>query len=58
MIHGQVAAGFEAVREEFEGCFTELGETGAAFTAASSCAEPTAARSAPSGARRWRHRGD
>ena len=33
MIHGDVAAGFESLREEFERCFVELGETGAAFTA-------------------------
>lgn len=33
MIRGQVAPGFEGVREAFERCFTELGETGAAFTA-------------------------
>ncbi|MGK2964707.1 MAG: serine hydrolase domain-containing protein, partial [Tepidiformaceae bacterium] len=29
MIEGEVAPGYEAVREAFERCFTELGETGA-----------------------------
>jgi CubicO group peptidase (beta-lactamase class C family) len=33
VIHGEVAAGFEGVRESFERGFTELGETGAAYTA-------------------------
>jgi hypothetical protein len=30
VIHGNVAAGFEGVREAFERCFAELGESGAA----------------------------
>ena len=33
MVHGEVAPGFESVREAFERCFTELGETGASFVA-------------------------
>jgi CubicO group peptidase (beta-lactamase class C family) len=33
MIHGTVAPGFESVHECFERCFSELGETGAAFVA-------------------------
>lgn len=33
MIHGTVEPGFESVREQFERCFTELGETGAGFAA-------------------------
>ena len=32
-IHGTVAPGFEPVRDAFAAAFTELGETGAAFTA-------------------------
>ena len=33
MIAGDVAPGFEAVRDAFDRCFDELGETGAAFAA-------------------------
>jgi CubicO group peptidase (beta-lactamase class C family) len=33
VIEGSVAAGFERVRAAFERCFTDLGETGAAFSA-------------------------
>jgi CubicO group peptidase (beta-lactamase class C family) len=33
MVHGTVAPGFEGVREAFERCFAELGETGAGFAA-------------------------
>jgi CubicO group peptidase (beta-lactamase class C family) len=33
VIHGEVAPGFEGVREAFERCFSELGETGAAYAA-------------------------
>jgi CubicO group peptidase (beta-lactamase class C family) len=33
VVHGEVEPGFEAVRETFERCFAELGETGAGFTA-------------------------
>jgi CubicO group peptidase (beta-lactamase class C family) len=33
MLHGELAPGFEGAREAFERCFTELGETGAAFAA-------------------------
>jgi hypothetical protein len=33
MVHGVVAPGFEPARETFERCFTERGETGAAFVA-------------------------
>src|SRR4051794_23071461 len=33
MITGNVAPGFDAVRDAFERCFDELGETGAAFSA-------------------------
>jgi CubicO group peptidase (beta-lactamase class C family) len=33
VIHGGVAPGFEGVREAFERCFSELGETGAAYAA-------------------------
>lgn len=33
MITGDVAPGFDAVRDAFERCFDELGETGAAFSA-------------------------
>src|SRR3954467_12083024 len=33
MIAGNVAPGFDAVRDAFERCFDELGETGAAFSA-------------------------
>src|SRR3954449_2427188 len=33
MITGTVAPGFDAVRDAFERCFDELGETGAAFSA-------------------------
>ena len=33
MIAGDVAPGFDAVRDAFERCFDELGETGAAFSA-------------------------
>src|SRR6516164_10377517 len=33
MVHGVVAPGFESVREAFERCFDELGETGAGFVA-------------------------
>lgn len=33
MVHGHVARGFEPVREEFERCFAELGETGAGAAA-------------------------
>ena len=33
MVDGVVAPGLETVRETFEGCFAEWGETGAAFVA-------------------------
>src|ERR1700761_2819810 len=33
MVQGEVAPGFEGVREAFEKCFSDLGETGAAFAA-------------------------
>ena len=33
MFHGEVAPGYESVREEFERCLTQLGETGASFVA-------------------------
>jgi CubicO group peptidase (beta-lactamase class C family) len=33
VVHGEVAAGFESVRDAFAGCFTDLGETGAAYAA-------------------------
>lgn len=33
MVHGQVAPGFEPVRDAFTRCFVELGETGASFAA-------------------------
>jgi CubicO group peptidase (beta-lactamase class C family) len=33
VIEGSVAPGFEGVRDAFERCFSELGETGAGFTA-------------------------
>jgi len=33
MVKGEVAPGFEGVREAFEHCFSDLGETGAAFAA-------------------------
>jgi CubicO group peptidase (beta-lactamase class C family) len=33
MIEGEVAPGFEPVREAFERCFAELGETGASYAA-------------------------
>ena len=33
MIHGVIEPGFEPVREQFERCFAELGETGAGFAA-------------------------
>src|SRR4051794_32992229 len=33
VIHGEVARGFEGVRDAFAGCFDELGETGAQYAA-------------------------
>ncbi|HSC02411.1 MAG TPA: hypothetical protein VLC49_03800 [Solirubrobacteraceae bacterium] len=33
MLHGEVAPGLEPVRDAFEPCFVELGETGASFAA-------------------------
>ncbi|HET6867369.1 MAG TPA: serine hydrolase domain-containing protein [Solirubrobacteraceae bacterium] len=33
MVHGEVAPGFEPVRDAFERCFSDLGETGASFAA-------------------------
>jgi len=33
MVEGMVAPGFESVREAFERCFSDLGETGASFAA-------------------------
>lgn len=33
MVHGSVEQGFEPVREQFDRCFAELGETGAGFAA-------------------------
>jgi CubicO group peptidase (beta-lactamase class C family) len=33
MVNGEVAPGFEGVREAFERCFSDLGEAGAAFAA-------------------------
>jgi CubicO group peptidase (beta-lactamase class C family) len=33
MVYGDVAPGFGSVRDEFERCFAELGETGASFAA-------------------------
>jgi CubicO group peptidase (beta-lactamase class C family) len=33
VVHGEVAPGFEPVRDAFGRCFTELGETGASFAA-------------------------
>jgi hypothetical protein len=33
MIEGEVAPGLETVRDAFERCFSDLGETGASFAA-------------------------
>jgi CubicO group peptidase (beta-lactamase class C family) len=33
MVHGRVTPGFEPVRDAFERCFSDLGETGASFAA-------------------------
>jgi hypothetical protein len=33
MVHGNVAPGFEPVRDAFERCFAEEGESGASFAA-------------------------
>jgi hypothetical protein len=33
MVNGTIDTGFEPVRDEFERCFAELGETGASFAA-------------------------